>query len=180
VIGAACQYVQDHYQVPACIGRRVVAYGKAGTIVADRGHYIGVVLDSDSKYRIGNYHPIDGIVYGDMADKLPKRPRRSNYDKFQHDDCGLNFEEWLGINNPQFQERPCTDRMGIEFRMVRYPRSSSYASGRHSIHSVLIPCEYVEVAGDWMANKPEAQASYKTALYAYLAKQRADAKAGIY
>jgi hypothetical protein len=175
-VSTGCAYVRQHYGVPACIGRKVIAYGKPGIILEDRGHYIGVALDDDKKVRVGNYHPTDGIVYGEMADKLPKRPRRSNYDKFNNDDCGLSFEEWLGINNPQFQERPCTERLGIEFRMVRYPRSSSYASGRRSIHSVLIPCEYVEVAGEWMSNKPDAKASYKAALYKYLAEERAQKK----
>lgn len=173
MIGTACQYVQDYYKVPACIGRRVVAYGKAGTIVADRGHYIGVTLDSDSKCRVGNYHPIDGIVYGEMADKLPKRPRRSNYDKFQHDDCGYSFEEWPNINYPVYQERQSL----TPYRMARYPRSSFRSRSRYSSHSEF---DYVEVAGEWAATKPEAKASYKIALYAYLAKQRADAKAGIY
>ncbi|MBB4055112.1 hypothetical protein FHY08_001044 [Pseudomonas koreensis] len=33
-----CEYVRQHYQVPAEIGRRVIAYGKPGVILADRGH----------------------------------------------------------------------------------------------------------------------------------------------
>ena len=179
-MSSACAYVRNHYGVPAEIGRRVIAYGKPGIIVEDRGHYIGVALDDDKKVRVGNYHPTDGIVYGAMADKLPKRPRRSNYDKFQHDDCGLNFEEWLGINKPQFQERPCIDRMGIEYRMVRYYRGSFYSLyPRSSIHHWNLQ-EDVEVYGEWVATKPDAKASYKAALYAFLAKQRVDAKAGIY
>lgn len=44
-----CAYVRLHYQVPAEIGRRVIAYGKPGVILADRGHYIGVVLDEDRR-----------------------------------------------------------------------------------------------------------------------------------
>jgi hypothetical protein len=38
------EYVNFHYGVNACVGRRVVAYGEPGTIVKDLGHYIGVVL----------------------------------------------------------------------------------------------------------------------------------------
>ncbi|MEF9671916.1 hypothetical protein QNM99_03675 [Pseudomonas sp. PCH446] len=66
-----CAYVREHYQVPAEVGRRVSAYGKPGVILADRGHYIGVVLDEDPKKRISNYHPTHEMQYGDMADELP-------------------------------------------------------------------------------------------------------------
>ncbi|BBP60411.1 hypothetical protein [Pseudomonas sp. St316] len=66
-----CAYVRQHYQVPAEVGRRVIAYGKPGVILADRGHYIGVVLDEDPKKRISNYHPTHEMQYGDMAQTLP-------------------------------------------------------------------------------------------------------------
>ena len=62
-----CSYVQEHYGVPACIGRRVIAYGKPGVIAEDRGNYIGVNLDSDKPGVVNNYHPVDGIEYGDMG-----------------------------------------------------------------------------------------------------------------
>ncbi|MFJ4349596.1 hypothetical protein ACIPZ5_01705 [Pseudomonas sp. NPDC089428] len=66
-----CDYVRRHYGVPAEIGRRVIANGEPGIIMADRGHYIGVILDSDPKKRIRNYHPTWEMLYGDMAEKLP-------------------------------------------------------------------------------------------------------------
>ena len=66
-----CAYVRQHYQVPAEVGRRVIAYGKPGVILADRGHYIGVVLDEDPKKRIKNYHPTHEMHYGEMAETLP-------------------------------------------------------------------------------------------------------------
>ncbi|RAS33986.1 hypothetical protein SAMN02745903_00109 [Pseudomonas sp. URMO17WK12:I5] len=52
-----CAYVRSHYNVPAEIGRRVIANGEPGVIIADRGHCIGAILDSDPKKRIRNYHP---------------------------------------------------------------------------------------------------------------------------
>jgi hypothetical protein len=66
-----CAYVRQHYLVPAEVGRRVIAYGKPGVILADRGHYIGVVLDDDPKRRIQNYHPTHEMQYGEMAESLP-------------------------------------------------------------------------------------------------------------
>ncbi|MFJ3153557.1 hypothetical protein ACIPIX_05370 [Pseudomonas protegens] len=67
----SCDYVRHHYGVPAEIGRRVIANGEPGVIMADRGHYIGVILDNDPKRRIRNYHPTWEMQYGEMADTLP-------------------------------------------------------------------------------------------------------------
>lgn len=64
-------YVRQHYKVPAEVGRLIIADGEPGVILADRGQYIGVVLDSDSKKRIRNYHPTWEMQYGEMAEKLP-------------------------------------------------------------------------------------------------------------
>ncbi|WP_146024550.1 MULTISPECIES: hypothetical protein [unclassified Pseudomonas] len=44
--------------------------------------YIGIVLDESTKRQPGRYHPVDGIEYGEMADGLPKPPRRTNYDRY--------------------------------------------------------------------------------------------------
>lgn len=56
-------YVIRNYGVPACIDRRVIAYGKPGTIVEARGNYIGIHLDGDPSGVALNYHPTDGIIY---------------------------------------------------------------------------------------------------------------------
>ncbi len=71
-----CEYVQNYYGVPACIGRRVVAYGKPGIIAEDRGHYIGILLDCDKPGHVDNYHPVDGIKYLDEIGKI-RKPGRS-------------------------------------------------------------------------------------------------------
>lgn len=63
----SCEYVREYYGVPACIGRRVIAYGKSGIISEDRGHYIGITLDSEKPGTVNNYHPVDGIEYCGMG-----------------------------------------------------------------------------------------------------------------
>lgn len=62
-----CEYVKEHYGVPACVGRRVIIRGKKGIIAEDRGHYIGVNFDTDKVGVIYNAHPIDGVEYGEMG-----------------------------------------------------------------------------------------------------------------
>ena len=71
-----CEYVRDTYGVPACIGRKVIAYGKPGVIAEDRGHYIGILLDKDKPGHINNYHPVDGIEYLDSIGNV-RKPGRS-------------------------------------------------------------------------------------------------------
>ena len=90
-----CEYVRQYYQVPACIGRRVMVYGKPGIITEDRGHYIGVTLDTDKPGRVSNYHPTDGVEYGEMGE--PRKLTRSQrvYREFQRSDCGWTFFEYL-------------------------------------------------------------------------------------
>lgn len=173
MIGTPCEYVQQYYQVPACIGRRVIAYGKPGVIAADRGHYIGVVLDDDAKRQVRNHHPEDGIVYGEMADKLPRAPKRSNYDRFNDEEWNCDFVEFLEINQPQFQRR-MEDSL---VRMVRYYRGTHYSNypERDRLCIYRPDCD-VEVAGEWLENKADAKASYKAALYKHLAEQRTEKK----
>lgn len=65
-----CEYVRQHYHVPACIGRRVMVYGKPGIIAEDRGHYIGVNLDTDKPSAVNNYHPTDEVEYLGMGKVL--------------------------------------------------------------------------------------------------------------
>ena len=94
----SCEYVRNYYKVPAEIGRRVIAYGEPGIIAEDRGHYIGVTLDSDKPGRVSNYHPTDGIEYLGMG--TVRKPTRSQkrYRDFLASDCGNSFAEWLGIS----------------------------------------------------------------------------------
>jgi hypothetical protein len=86
----SCEYIQKTYGVPAEIGRRVVAYGKPGIIVEDRGHYIGVTLDSEKPGKVNNYHPTDGIVYEGMGKIRPMTKAQRRYQDF------LRCDFWNG------------------------------------------------------------------------------------
>jgi hypothetical protein len=97
--------VNFHYGVNACVGRRVVAYGEPGTIVKDLGHYIGVVLDSAPHSSPGRYHPIDGIVYGEVVDYEPpkmnarKYAAKRNYQEFRMPTAVMTFTNgWASIS----------------------------------------------------------------------------------
>lgn len=91
-----CEYVQNTYGVPACIGRRVIAYGKPGVIAEDRGNYIGILLDSDKPGRVNNYHPVDGIEYLDEIGKV-RQPGRSQARYQRYLEYGDMFHTFLGF-----------------------------------------------------------------------------------
>ncbi|PKI19378.1 hypothetical protein [Pseudomonas monteilii] len=149
MIGTPFEYVQQYYQVPACIGRRVVAYGKPGVITDDFGHYIGITLDESTKRRPGRYHPVDGIEYGEMADRLPKQPRYTNWDRYNDEDWSCGFREFLGINRPHRERRKHEGQW--QYRMYR--SRSGYEGSRDR-----------DVEGEWCSTAPLAKASYKAAL----------------
>ncbi len=94
-----CDYVKEYYGVPACIGRRVVAYGKPGIIAEDRGCYIGILLDCDKPGDVNNYHPTDGIEYLNEIGKVrPMTRAQRKYQEYVHADWfDGSFSEWLGI-----------------------------------------------------------------------------------
>ena len=95
-MSANFEYVRQHYSVPACIGRRVVANGKPGTIVEDRGHYIGVMLDGER--RVGSHHPTWEMPGGWDAEN--QRMRTAPLNDFQ----GL-ADELASILLAEFGER---------------------------------------------------------------------------
>lgn len=144
-----CEYVRQHYGVPACIGRRVIANGKHGIIVADRGHYIGVVLDDDPKRRIGNHHPTWEMQYGEMAGKVPRPPRKSNYDRYHDEEWSCDFHEFLEINRPHREQRQHEGQR--QYRMYRTRSGCVWSYDR-------------DVEGEWSPTAALAKASYKSAL----------------
>ena len=88
-----CEYVKRTYGVPAEIGRRVTVYGKPGIITEDRGHYIGVTLDSDKPGVVKNYHPTDGVEYHGIG--KVRRPSKwsQRYSRFL--EYGHGFDSFL-------------------------------------------------------------------------------------
>ncbi len=91
-----CGYVRDYYGVPACIGRKVVVYGKPGIIAKDRGHYIGVNFDNDKPGVVFNAHPTDKVEYGDMGTIRKMTPSQKRYQKYlECADCFDSFKDFL-------------------------------------------------------------------------------------
>jgi hypothetical protein len=98
----SCEYVRQYYKVPAEIGRRVSVYGKSGIITADRGHYIGVTLDSEKPNRVSNYHPTDQVVYLGMGKIRPMTRSQQRYARYREcADCFNSFRDFLRWDSAQ-------------------------------------------------------------------------------
>lgn len=91
-----CDYVREYYGVPACVGRRVVAYGKPGVIAEDRGNYIGILLDIDKPGSVRNYHPTDGVEYlGEIGGVRPMTRSQRRYAEYLK--CSECFDSFIGF-----------------------------------------------------------------------------------
>ncbi len=92
----SCEYVRQYYKVPAEIGRRVKVYdGKEGIIAEDRGHYIGVNLDTDKPGVVHNYHPTDGVEYLGMGTVRKLTRSQQNYRDYLNTESSDTFAEWM-------------------------------------------------------------------------------------
>ena len=91
----SCEYVQDYYGVPACIGRIVIVNGKPGIIAEDRGNYIGVNFDEDNPGVIKNAHPTWKVVYLGMGVIRKSSRSAARYQAYLRADCCESFGEWL-------------------------------------------------------------------------------------
>ena len=88
-------------------------------------------------------------------ENLQPEPQRTRYEDFLSYDGCLSFGEYLcGAKQPSFERRSLRWDQG-EWRMARYD------------HGV------VDIAGEWCRTKKDAKASYKKALAAHAASQKA-------
>lgn len=144
------EWINQHYGVNACIGRRVIAYGSPGTITKDMGNHIGIVLDSAPDREPGPYHPTDGIVYGDVVAYKPPKVSASTlrYRDYWHSESSLSFAEWLGIDVPKREY------------------------GYHWDNRDKVRLRSNRACGEFCKTVKDAKASYKQALEAYKARQR--------
>lgn len=92
---SACEYVREHYGVPAVIGRRVTVNGKPGVIAADRGNYIGVNFDDAKPGQIDNAHPTSGVEYGEMG--TVRKPSRWNARYQRYLEYGDGFNSFISF-----------------------------------------------------------------------------------
>lgn len=100
-----CEYVRQHYGVPACIGRRVVVYGKPGVIAQDRGHHIGVNFDADKPGVIRPAHPTSEVQYLDMGPIRQMTKAQQRYQRYLDSDGVFdNFRHFLAYESRREKE----------------------------------------------------------------------------
>ena len=91
-----CEYVRNHYGVPACIGRRVEWRGKQGIIAEDMGHYVGVNFDEDKPNVVLPIHPTDdNLIYLGMGIVRKMTRAQKRYRDWLNSDSDWTFGEWI-------------------------------------------------------------------------------------
>lgn len=92
-----CEYVRQHYRVPAEIGRRIDFNGRSGVIAEDHGNYIGVLFDDANPNNIVSIHPKeDGLTYGEMGKVRKMTTSQRRYRDFMEADWFVGtFEDWI-------------------------------------------------------------------------------------
>lgn len=97
-----CEYVKQHYGVPADIGRRVTVDGKPGIIEADKGNYIGVNFDSDKPGDISNCHPTWRVEYLEMGRIRPLTKSQLRYQRYlEVSDCFESFMHFIRYDDAE-------------------------------------------------------------------------------
>lgn len=91
----AFDYVRQHYNVPAEIGRRVTVNGRPGVIAADRGHYLGVNFDDDKPGVIHNAHPTWKVEYGEMGGVRRMTASQQRYRDYLDNGYAGTFGDYL-------------------------------------------------------------------------------------
>ena len=100
------EYIRDYYGVPAEMGR-IVKFngGLLGTIVEDRGFYIGVNFANDKPHIIRNLHPTWDIEYlgiGKIRKASKYQARYARYLKVS--ECFNSFIEFCRHDQRTFQK----------------------------------------------------------------------------
>jgi len=121
-----CDYVRDHYKVPACIGRRVRFTSKGsgvreGVIGKDGGNYIAVNFDNAKPGQAVNVHPTDpGLEYLGMGKVRTMTRSQQNYQDYLssgHD----SFADFMGFRSKASIKRQKDDKAkGLSFSNSYY------------------------------------------------------------
>lgn len=88
-----CEYAQQYYKVPACIGRRVEINGRPGVIASDCGHHLGVNFDDDKPGRVERCHPTWRVKYLGMGKVRKPGRSQARYQRFL--EYGDSFDSFI-------------------------------------------------------------------------------------
>lgn len=109
--GMSMTYIQDYYQVPAEVGRRVEYTdskgSREGVITGNHNQYIVIWFDGDKK-PAGVFHPTHGIKYLGMG-VVPKRTRsQERYARYREiADCFDSFRQFLLYEKVEREAQKC-------------------------------------------------------------------------
>lgn len=107
-------YINQHYGVNACIGRRVVANGKSGVIVGAENARIVVNLDEDKPGTRTYWHPTWEMKYQEIGTIRKMTAGQRRYQEYRDADWfDGTFAEWLGVDAKSKERREYAKRYGM-------------------------------------------------------------------
>ncbi|WP_315075601.1 hypothetical protein [Acinetobacter guillouiae] len=112
VVVMSFEYINTHYGVNACVGRRVVADGKPGIIVGFHGAYIEVNLDEDKPGTHSNWHPTWNMEYQGMGKIRKLTAGQKRYQEYLSAELDCSFAEWLGVDKASRERRAFANNSG--------------------------------------------------------------------
>lgn len=86
-------YIRTYYNVPAELGRRVIANGEEGIICSERAGHIGINLDKDKPGVIKYYHPTWNMEYLGLGKIRKITKAQSRYKRYL--EYGDSFDSFL-------------------------------------------------------------------------------------
>jgi hypothetical protein len=89
------KYINDTYQVPAGVRRRVTVDGRSGVIVDVDGQYIVVNFDDKKPNHRSNCHPTWRVVYGELGDIRKLTASQVRYQHYLKSECNESFGDYL-------------------------------------------------------------------------------------
>ncbi len=93
-----CQYVREHYNVPAEIGRRISFNGRPGIIEKGGGAHVAVNFDDMKPGQTLRIHPADpGLEYLEMGKVRPITRSQKRYRDYIDSEYEGTFAEFIGV-----------------------------------------------------------------------------------
>lgn len=99
------EYINKHYGVNACVGRRVIVDGEPGIIVGAHGSHIVVNPDHLKPHQTANYHPTWRVQYLEIGKVRKMTAGQKRYREYLDADCCETFAEWLGVDKASKERR---------------------------------------------------------------------------
>lgn len=105
------EYINSHYGVNACVGRRVVVDGQPGIITGVNNAHIAVNFDDCKPCVVAYCHPTWRVEYQGMSEVRKLTAGQQRYRDYLKSESCESFAEWLGVDRASRARRQQSKKM---------------------------------------------------------------------